>query len=147
MCSIIQSYTCPGHPLSGLIRTDEFTRVGQLPIPDQGRLALITGPNTNDLIRIPEATSVDNRVVETTEGWGSIEPGYRRNYSQLGKKEIQELLETSAKGTYVAEAIANVEYSDPRDLSRPFQIRFEATGAQRGMTDVAEAAVAIFPAP
>ena len=153
----------PGTPPLWIDPTDEFTRVGQLPIPDQGRLALITGPNTNDLIRIPEATSVDNRVVETrefflanegkarvvetTEGWGSIEPGYRRNYSQLGKKEIRELLETYAKGTYVAEAIANVEYSDPRDLSCPFQIRFEATGAQRGMTDVAEAAVAIFPAP
>jgi tetratricopeptide (TPR) repeat protein len=149
----------PGEPSLWIDPTDEFSRVGQLPIPDEGRLALVAGPDTTDHLRIPAATSADNRtvetreffladegeaqVVETTETWGSIELGYRRNYSQASEEQIREWLESYAKETYLAEAIANIEYTEPDDLSVPFQVRFEATGVKRGWTDVGDAGVAI----
>ena len=143
--------------------TNEFARVGQLPVVDQGRLALIADESTTDLIRTPEATSFENhsvetrevylaeqgsgRVIETTEAWGSIERYYRRNYSQLNQTEIQDIVRTYAKDTYAAESVSNIEHTAAHDLSRPFRLRFEAANTQATQTDSnGAAAVAIFTA-
>ncbi|MCP4664374.1 MAG: DUF3857 and transglutaminase domain-containing protein, partial [bacterium] len=79
--------------------TSEFARAGELPVGDQGRLALIAGPETTELVATPEAASSENRavelreiflaaelgggrVVETTQAWGSIGRGYRHFFSR-----------------------------------------------------------------
>jgi transglutaminase-like putative cysteine protease len=74
--------------------TDRFSPVGELPIADQGRLALVIDRSTTALVRTPSATSKDNRsayeweytlrehgptrVVETTTVSGSPAAAYRR---------------------------------------------------------------------
>ena len=47
--------------------TDRYARLGQLPINDQGRLALIARPETKALIKTPELTSKDNVLLEFRE--------------------------------------------------------------------------------
>ena len=153
----------PGTPSLWIDPTNEFTRVGQLPVPDQGRLALITGFNSTELVRTPELPLRDNRiietrevflaeegkgrVVETTEWTGTVELGPRQLYDQANEAQILEQLLSYAKQTYVTEGVANVEHSDPHDLSGPFQVRFEATDIDLASTESGEAAVAIVITP
>ena len=57
----------PGTPDLWIDATDEYARLGQLPIADQGRLALVARPETTTLVRIPEASSQDNVLLEQRE--------------------------------------------------------------------------------
>jgi tetratricopeptide (TPR) repeat protein len=139
--------------------TDEFARAGELPVADQGRLALIASAGAAGLVRTPESTAQDNRsvetrefflaergrarVVETTEAWGSIERGYRRNFRDANPKALREGLEKYAGREYLAKGAVETEHSNPNDLSRPFQIRIEAADAGRGATDQGTAVAAI----
>ncbi len=54
------------HPL-WIDPSSEFTPVSRLPVPDQGRSALIVDPTTSDLVRTPETTASDNRQIDTSE--------------------------------------------------------------------------------
>ena len=47
--------------------TDRYAQLGQLPMGDQGRLALIASADTTALMKTPESTSKDNGLVETRE--------------------------------------------------------------------------------
>lgn len=131
----------PGRPEFWMDPTDRFARLGDLPSEDQGRLALVAGPNTTDLTRTPEASSNDNRVVETreflmaelgpahvietTETWGSIERRYRNSYGNADSNELRKELENYVK------------------FSVPFRLRLEAVQATRGFATQTEAVVAI----
>ncbi|MGH9796269.1 MAG: DUF3857 domain-containing transglutaminase family protein, partial [Candidatus Acidiferrales bacterium] len=145
----------PGTPDLWIDATSEFTRVGQLPIGDQGRLALVIRPQTTELMRTPESTSADNRaletrefflsefgaarVVETTEVTGAIEDGYRSYYGDLEAKEAREQFETYAKSAYVAESLKGYQQTGGRDFSSPFRLRLEIEKAQRGSTGQVDA--------
>lgn len=150
----------PGTPAVWIDPTEPFARAGELPVRDQGRLALVASPTAAGLVRTPEAASADNReietrelylsdlggarVVETTEYWGAQEQELRSSYAGADREGIREGLREYAAEAYLAEELTDLDYSDPYDLSRPFRLRLEATGADRGTTDVREAAVAIF---
>src|SRR6185436_1522845 len=45
--------------------TDEYSRAGDLPLMDQGRLALIASASTTAPVKTPEAESKANRTTET----------------------------------------------------------------------------------
>ena len=150
----------PGNPAVWIDPTEPFARAGELPVQDQGRLALVASPTATGLVRTPEATSADNRevetrefylsdlggarVVETTEYWGAQEQELRASYAGSDDEGVRDALWEYATEAYLAEDMAGVDFSDPKDLSRPFRLRLEVTGAERGTTDVREAAVAIF---
>src|SRR5262249_36523058 len=88
----------PGQPSIWVDTTSEFSRAGELPIPDQGRWALIAAGTTSSLLRTPAAAAADNHVVETrefvlselgpakvtetTELSGAFEIDYREYYAQ-----------------------------------------------------------------
>lgn len=150
----------PGNPAVWIDPTNSFARAGELPVQDQGRLALVASPTASGLVRTPESTSADNRevetreiylsdlggarVVETTDYWGSQEQELRESYADADRKSLRDALEEYVSDAYLADSLTDLDYSEPTDLSQPFRLRLEADGAARGTTDVREAAVAIF---
>ena len=152
----------PGtHPL-WIDPTDAFRPVGELPLYDQGRRALIAGGPFTALRVTPEASSAENRQVETREFilselgksrvtetsrmWGSIGAFYRRDYGQNDDTAIRKRLDEYARTAYLAERLTRVETSDPKEIGEPFRICIEMQNAERGITDESEAVVAILPA-
>jgi hypothetical protein len=89
--------------------TAEFTRVGDLPYGDQGRLALIIAEGTKDLTLTPEPKPNDSVLVETREitlaqigpahiiesssTTGHIDADYRSRYGVGESKTVKEDLE------------------------------------------------------
>lgn len=146
----------PGAPDLWMDLTDEYARLGQLPNADSGRLALIARADSTGLVKIPEATSRDNlivekreiflaengpaRVVETTEPHGVFESQFRAAYVDADNKDNRKNLKDYLAYEYLAEDMTRMERSDPADLSKQFQLTLEAGKAGRGATDL-EAAV------
>jgi transglutaminase-like putative cysteine protease/tetratricopeptide (TPR) repeat protein len=139
--------------------TDEYARLGEMPIADQGRLALIAQTGTEALVRIPDVSSADNllveqreidlaedgpaRVVEVSQPHGSDESSYRRHYADPENKQEREGLSNYVKSQYLAEKLDRVDRSDPADLSKPFELTLESDRARRGYTYLKGAVVAI----
>lgn len=139
--------------------TDEYARLSQIPIPDQGRLALVARPESQDLIRIPVTTSAENvlyetreirlaengpaHVVETTEPRGALESSYRRTYIDKDNNTTKINLTKYMKSQYLADSLDRLETSDPKDFSRQFQLTLESDHAKRGFTDLEVSVAAI----
>jgi tetratricopeptide (TPR) repeat protein len=152
----------PGSPAIWIDPTDPYARAGELPVADQGRLALIASPTATALTRTPEATSADNRevetrefflsdlgpsrVVETTELYGAPESYLRAYYAVEDAQAVRQALESYAGTQYLAEDLAALEYSKPTDLTTPMRLRIEVKNARRGFTDVHKAGVGVSPA-
>jgi Flp pilus assembly protein TadD len=149
----------PGSPDLWMDPTDKYARLGQLPQTDQGRLALVARTASTGLTNIPEASSKDNRIVEsrefylaengpariveTTQTYGVFESEYRSAYADADNKERKKSLKEYVENQYLAKELNREERSDPRDLSKQFQLVLEATGAKRGYTDLESAVAAI----
>jgi transglutaminase-like putative cysteine protease/tetratricopeptide (TPR) repeat protein len=139
--------------------TDTYARLGQLPLGDQGRLALIARPETAGLERIPESPSKDNvllelreltlsengpaNVSEVTRPTGVFEGEYRSYYADKPDKDTREGLTGYVKAQYVSEKLTKVERSDPADLSKQFELTVACEKAKRGYTDLDSAVAAI----
>lgn len=152
----------PGNPAIWIDPTDPYARAGELPVGDQGRLALIASPTASGLTRTPEAVSADNhetesreffladfgpsRVVETTEFSGAPERDLRAYYAVEDAQAVRQALKSYASSFYLAEDLATVEHSKATDLSAPLRLRIDVTKARRGFTDMAEAGVGLSPA-
>ncbi len=141
--------------------TAEFTRVGDLPYMDQGRLALVIADGTQALTQIPEARPEDSvltetreflladygpaHVIETSRTTGHIDTTYRSDYGEVESKEQKTQLENYAKSAYASKGPPTIEHGDPRDLNKPFVLKLDMAQAKRGNTGIKDAAVAIFP--
>ena len=139
--------------------TDRYARLGQLPIADQGRMALIARPETIALRAIPESTSKDNVLVEfreiklsengpatiteKTQPNGVYESRYRFYYADKPDKETRDNLTSYIKTQYLSDDLTTVDRSDPADLSRPFELTVSCQKARRGYTDLTNAVAAI----
>jgi transglutaminase-like putative cysteine protease/predicted Zn-dependent protease len=139
--------------------TDRYARLGQLPIQDQGRWALIARAETTELVKTPESTSKDNvvlefreitlsengpaAVTEKSQPQGIFESNYRGTFADKPDKEMRDNLTGYVKRQYVAEKLANVVRTDPTDLSRQFELTITCEKAKRGYTglDGAQAAI------
>ena len=149
----------PGDPDLWIDATDERARLGQLPIGDQGRLALIVGAGSNALMRIPETSSQANvllelrefslaengpaRVVETSQPRGCFESEYRHSFADKQNKQANENLTNYMKSQYRAEKLNRWDRSDPSDISKQFELVLESDKAKRGYTDLEDAVAAI----
>lgn len=149
----------PDTPELWIDPTDRYSRPGQLPISDQGRLALVAQDETQGLVRIPEAPSQDNvllesrevdlaeygpaRVIETSRPRGVFESEYRRIFANEAEKDAHTHLLDYMKSQYLAKKLDRVTQSDPFDFSKPFELVLESDKAKRGFTDLDEAVVAI----
>jgi transglutaminase-like putative cysteine protease/tetratricopeptide (TPR) repeat protein len=149
----------PGSPELWLDATDEFARVGQLPLDDQGRLALVARPESTALTPTPVSSSEDNLlierrefhlsengpagVVETSEPHGSLESVYRSDYTDTANKDTRKNLSTYVQSQYLAEKLDRIDAHDPDDISKQFTLVLESDAAKRGFTDLDSAVVAI----
>jgi transglutaminase-like putative cysteine protease/tetratricopeptide (TPR) repeat protein len=149
----------PGDPDLWIDPTDEYARLGQLPLRDQGRLALVVRPESDALLRTPETSSRDNvrvelremdlaengpaRIVETTQPRGYFESGYRRSFADLQSQQTRENLTNYVKAQYRAEGLDRWDRSDPADITKPFELVLESGKARRGYTELGGAGGAI----
>lgn len=149
----------PGAPAVWIDPTDRYARLGQLPIVDQGRWALVAREGTQGLLPIPQSPAEDNvlletrnfhlaeygraRVTETSYPQGIFEGEYRYLFSDVQNKDVRSQLTNYMKGQYRAETLDRITSSDANDLSQPFQLTLESNKAKRGYTDLHEAVVAI----
>ena len=141
--------------------TAEFTKVGDLPYPDQGRQALIIAKETQGLTLTPEARPEDSvltetreffladygpaHIVESSETSGYIDANYRSWYGGPESKETKTTLENYVRGAYLAKALTGVEHGDAGDFTKPFTLKLDVAQGTRGNTSVSDAAVALTP--
>jgi transglutaminase-like putative cysteine protease/Flp pilus assembly protein TadD len=159
----------PGTPSAGKAKpagtdlwidaTDQYARLGQLPIADQARMALIAQPESKGLTRTPEFSSKDNTllefreiklsengpatVIEKTQPKGVYESRYRSFYADRPDKDTRENLTNYVKAQYVAEKLTSVDRTDPGDLSKQFELTIACEKAKRGYTGLTDAEAAI----
>jgi transglutaminase-like putative cysteine protease/tetratricopeptide (TPR) repeat protein len=149
----------PGSTPLWIDATDPYARLGQLPIDDQGRSALIARAETTALAKTPSFPSTDNvlfeqrevtlsengpaSVVEITRPTGVFEGEYRGYYADKPDKDTREGLTNYVKGQYIADKLTTVERTDPADLSRQFELTIACEKAKRGYTDLDSAVAAI----
>lgn len=139
--------------------TDQYARLGQLPIADQGRLALVARASTTRLIQTMTSTSKDNQLIEfrdfelsangpakiteRTQPMGVFESRYRGFYADKPDKDMREGLTNYVKNQYIAEKLGKLDRTDPGDLSKQFELTLVAEKARRGYTDLSGAQAAI----
>ena len=135
----------PGPPGLWIDVTDQYARLGQLPINDQGRHALIARPESTSLTVTPESTSRENvllelreirlsengpaTVIEKTMPTGVFESHYRAFYADKPDKETRDGLTSYVKAQYIADKLASVERSDPGDLTKQFELTLQCEKA------------------
>lgn len=148
-----------GEPAIWVDPTDVFARPGELPLMDQGRMALIAKPGTTALVKTPETVSTAHmyreqrtlhlpedgkaRVVEITEPTASSEASLRRWLSGMDAKTLREQLESYAKSAYVAKSMTRFELPELNDLSKPFRMTIEAADSNSGIVGGGDASVAV----
>lgn len=149
----------PGSSPLWIDPTAETARAGELPFPDQGRLALIVSPETTTLTRTPEARSLENmavetrevfladsgkaRIVETSHPSGLAEMALRRDFAHAEPKKLQENLKSYVQKEYNASDLGETTVGDPSDFTRPFTVRVEALQSNIAVTSDVDAAVTI----
>ena len=141
--------------------TDEFARAGELPMIDQGRMALVAAADTTALTRTPERPSTANRymetrvftlgehgkppVVEITETAGALDAEQRRYYVTTAAEKYRETMESYAKSYYFAKGLRNLATSEPHDLATPFRLTLEIDETGSAIVKNGEATVAMHP--
>ena len=149
----------PGKVPLWIDATDRYAQLGQLPMGDQGRLALVTSNATTALVKTPESSARDNgieetreftltdngpaNVVEITEPKGILESGYRGFYADKPDNDTREELRGYIKSEYLCDDLSKVERTDPDDLSQPFKLTIACEKAKRGYTELESAQAAI----
>ncbi len=149
----------PGKPALWIDATDQYARLGQLPINDQARHALIARPESTALTLTPESASRENvllelreirlgengpaTVIEKTLPSGVFESHYRSFYADQPDKETRDGLTGYVKAQYIADKLTSVERTDPGDLSKQFELTLACEKAKRGFTDLDNAIAAI----
>ena len=123
-----------GSPAIWVDPTDEFSRAAEMPIQDQGRMALVASTKTTGLTPVPESPSTVNRisetrtfvlpedgkahVVETTEATGTHESWQRRYFASSEQTRYRESMEEYAKAYYFAKSLEKMRR---RRSARPDQ--------------------------
>ncbi len=149
----------PGDPELWIDATAVHARVGELPFPDQDRMALVTGPGARELVRTPMDSPADNLTVEERQvalnprlGKGSmVEKGLisgaserelRGSYAVIEARQIQDEVKTNMSEQMGVGTVSKLTWSDPADLSAPFEFNLEAEDVAWALTDLTDAAVA-----
>jgi len=140
--------------------TAQYTRVGELPAQDQGRLALIATGTTTSLVKTPESRAAQNRsmhtidirlaefghaeISESIESFGAAESEVRARFGGSEPAKVKETLERQAKEIYLAESLGDFTTTRGDDFSQPFRVTITAKNAARGVTEEDEAVAGLF---
>ncbi len=140
--------------------TDPFSPPGRLPPPDEGRLALVTGPGQTDLVRTPEVLASENaaetvrelrlaelgpgRIVETRTLRGALAAAERAFRARVPSDRREELDRRYARDVFRADLFLGADVKGEADPSAPLHIRVEADRSEAIETadDAAEIPVA-----
>lgn len=130
--------------------TVELAPAGTIPWQDQGRLALIIDPATQELTRTPRPGMEANRIVErralflsewgparveeTSEYFGLEALAFRSGLSSLEPKAMRENMERYIKEAYAAKALGRMEMPDLKDVGVPVRFVLEGKDTPRAMT-------------
>lgn len=149
----------PGKRGLWLDPTDPDLQPGILPSMDQSRWALIADAATKELVRTPELTSADNRIVETREfqlaesgparvvetgeTWGEPDADYRSSFGHGATKSSKESLQNYVDWAYASKDPVVVTRGSADDFKRPYKLRLDVSKAARGTTGETDAVVAI----
>lgn len=136
-------------------------RVGQIPIADAGRNALVIAPGTKGTVKIPGFAASENceiqtrevfladdgpgRVVETTDVRGVAEVVQRIQFTGADPARLRENLKEYVKNTYQAEELGALSISDVLELGTPFHLSLEAKRAANANTSAKESRVVLNP--
>lgn len=145
----------PGPPPLFVDPAAEYAPVGELPARLQGRSALIVRASGGALVRIPEASPMENRYLEQREvhlpPWGRvrvfeqtgasgvIEQLLRAQFARSTPDSVERSLTRYVRNTYGARALGRFGVSVTRDLGQPFAVTAEALEASSGYTGAKEA--------
>lgn len=148
-----------GTPELWIDPTFEYGRAGELPLSVQDHLALIARPGTTHLVRIPRSKPADNtylevrevflsdlgpsRIVETSEGVGSMEQRLRATFARTPEPELRKNLQPYVESNYAAERISRVERFGAEGLDQKFRFRIEMDRAPRGFSSDVDAVVRV----
>lgn len=141
----------PGEPALWIDPTAPFARVGELPMHDQGKPALIASASSTGLVRTPEAPAAENRRLETyvvdfsdpqaakvtvtLESAGTIAHDRRAFYAQQTEKNLRKAWEDYFQQAYRVGSLSHFSYSDPKDLTA-CRTQVEAKGISFAGTEV-----------
>lgn len=139
--------------------TSDFLEPGTIGIYEQDRHALIIREGSDSLVKTSREVARDNRVEElyeyrlTEKGFaelditkryhGSLATSLRSAYNYRSDKELKENMAGGVKKAFRFGEVESFEYSEPRDLSTPFEIRATVTGMGRAVTEFATAVAAV----
>lgn len=146
----------PGETPLWVDPTASLLRVGEIPVENQGRWALVADKESTDLLRIPHNSTRDNRLTESrsyvlrdlepalieeeTTYAGVLERHQRQNFSGEAKV-IRDSLRRYANETYVATEVSPIEWTPPADLSRPFRTKLSVQNSGTSVTAAQDAVV------
>lgn len=137
----------PGAPALWVDPTARRSRPGELPIGDQGRLALVADPKTTELLRTPRSPagasrlvetieytlseSSKGRVISTLEASGHVELELRSGFPE--SKDLRKYWDDRFKSLYRVNQLKVFDATQLADTSRPFRVRSEGEGATLGV--------------
>jgi tetratricopeptide (TPR) repeat protein len=144
----------PGDPPIWIDPTAAHTRAGELPGPDEGRLALVIDAGTKELTRTPAMEAKQNtylevrtvhlpelgkaRIVEESTATGHIERGLRANFVEA-KDSLKEGLGAYVAKAYNTESLGAFEVSPSEELATPLKVRVEAKETRVAITNLVTA--------
>lgn len=126
--------------------TSPETRVGELPLQDQGRLALIANRHATALVTIGSSTAAGNQRIhsveirmsefglgeirETVQASGYLETRMREVYAARDEKSRRENLEAYVKSDFQAKSLGPFAVTAKDDFSSPFHLSVHALQAK-----------------
>ena len=136
----------PGNPPLWLDPTDKYAPAGQLPLSDQGRLALLATRLVDTLAKTPVADYRQNydgmvldytladsgacRVREVHEARGSCGERLRSFVASQNEEDLRKAWEAYFGREFRAKTLLKFEHGAPQDLTKPFRITAEAVDAK-----------------
>ncbi len=138
----------PGSPPLWIDPTDPYTPVGELPLSDQGRLALVASEKTKHLVLTPRATADENlsvigfdiqftfqgktKIQESQQYFGTVASRMRGTYAALSPAEIRQSWQSEIQAAYASKALDDLKYTAPGDMTKPFRVDTKVSEANYG---------------
>ena len=132
-----------------------FVRVGELPLPAQGRFALVVDPQSRELELTPATKPFDNRteerrevffadyglgrIVEKSVHWGSADRNQRQVTEGLEPAIRRRGYQAYVMAMHGASTLGEVRETSPSDFQEPFTLQVEALGCAKVKTDFDQA--------
>jgi hypothetical protein len=145
----------PGDEPIWIDPTADFARAGELPLQDQGRLALVVDDETEELTRTPTSSARENTYVESRKvrlselgaatlveksgATGLLEQDLRSSLAGT-RDEVTKKLGSYVKSEY-AGALESSRAGNLRDLRQKVDIVLDVKQAEVGLTELFSAAI------